>query len=406
MKKMIKMSLAAAMIMGISSVTAQATEIMSNVKAKGEIRARYENVDADNGKNDANALTNRLMIGVGADLFGTDFLSAYVEMTDVHALNDNYNSTNNGGGSGNVQVVADPEQTRVTQAYIDIKSNGFLLRSGRQMINLDNQRFVGAVGWRQMPQTFDAFLLSYTGVKNLNLAAVYVSQVNRIFADARNSFETETVLLNGSYKVSDALKVTLYDYMISSVSDTYGISLTGKTKLGDAKINYRAEYAVQADASLETDNNGKPDADADYYNLNVGVNMNGILGSIGYEVLSGANASGSETAFSTPLATLHGKNGWADKFLGTPAGGIEDLSFMLGYKSKDLGLFKVVYHDFQADTGSVGDYGTEIDAVYKNKVPGVKGLVAMLKYADYDADNYSVDTTKIWFMLDYKFATN
>ena len=42
----------------------------------------------------------------------------------------------------------------------------------------------------------------------------------------------------------------------------------------------------------------------------------------GYEVLEGAPTGG--LAFVTPLATLHKFQGWADKFLATPASGIED----------------------------------------------------------------------------------
>ena len=60
MRKMLKLSMAAAMVMGIGSVSAQADgiDIVSNVSAKGQIRARYEMVDADdNGLANANAIS-------------------------------------------------------------------------------------------------------------------------------------------------------------------------------------------------------------------------------------------------------------------------------------------------------------------------------------------------------------
>jgi len=405
MKKMIKMSIAAAMMMGVGAVSAQAEgfSIADDIYVKGEIRPRYEMVEADdNGKANANAFTNRLVIGVGAKLGGTDWLSAYAEMTDVHNLNDNYNSTDN-GETGH-QIVADPEQTRLTQSYLDIKVGATKLRAGRQMINLDNQRFVGAVGWRQMPQTFDAYMLTNNSVDKLNLAAVYITQVNTIKADA--SFDTRTVLLNASYAAMPALKVTAYAYMIGSLHDTYGLSLTGKPKISDAlTLNYRAEYATQDDSTMENSGANEGKADADWYNVNVGMNFSGFLAAVGYESLSGAGG-GSETAFTTPLATLHAHNGWADKFLATPAAGLEDTSVMLGYKAKGFGLFKAVYHDFSSEVGST-DYGTEIDAVYKNKIPGIKGLSGMLKVADFSEDDNSgyIDTTKFWVMLDYKFST-
>jgi len=93
---------------------------MDNIKAKGELRPRYENVDEDNTKSNANALTNRLVSGVNADLFGTSWLSGFAEMTDVHNVNNNYSTDN---GQIGHSVVADPSQTRITQSYLDFKFN-------------------------------------------------------------------------------------------------------------------------------------------------------------------------------------------------------------------------------------------------------------------------------------------
>jgi len=404
MKKTLKMSIVCAMVIGSVSVQADGIDIVSNVKVKGEVRARYEMVDDDNTKSDAHATTNRLTIGASGDMFGTDWMSAYVEMTDVRAINNNYNSTDN--GETGYSVVADPEQTRLTQSYVDLKLNKTKLRAGRQMINLDNQRFVGAVGWRQMFQTFDAYTLTDNSIENLNVFASYITQRNTVKVGVK---DTRDLLLNVSYKVMPELKVTAYAYMLGSEHDTYGASLTGKIAVSDGlKFNYRAEYATQDDSSIDDQGMSEAKADADYYNLELGMNMSGILAGLRYESLSGdSDGAGKETAFKTPYATLHGQNGWADKFLGTggaPTDGLEDMSAMIGYKAKGFGLFKLVYHDFQSEVGSV-DYGTEVDAVYKNKIPGVNNLVGMLKVADYNADTYSVDTTKFWVMLDYKFAS-
>ena len=413
MKNVIKISLATAVIMSVGSISAQAADngisIFDNVKVKGEVRPRYEMVDEENTKANANALTNRLVLGVKADLFGTDWLSTYVEMTDVHTVNDNYNSTDNGAGNS---IVADPEQKRVTQAYLDFNLNKTKLRVGRQMMNVDNLRFVGAVAWRQMPQTFDAYSLIDNTVKDLNLFASYVYQRNSIFAGSKNDGlkDTDSVFLNAKYKVSDKLTVTGYGYLIGSTHDTYGVALTGKVPVSEnLKLNYRAEYAMQTDASMETASKGKPNADASYMNLELGMNMSGVLAGLNYEVLSG-DGGGDETAFTTPYATAHKFNGWADKFLGTPGDGLVDANVMVGYKSKSFGVAKAIYHDFSSDVGST-DYGTELDLIYKSAIPGVKGLTGMLKYADFSSDNSGaaltggdVDTQKFWAMLDYKFS--
>ncbi|WP_294953633.1 alginate export family protein [Sulfurovum sp.] len=384
--------------------------IFSNITANGEIRPRYEYVNVDNTRDDANAFTSRVALGLHADLFQIEGLSTYLEATSVIGAGD-YDSLRV-DDSKEYQVVADPNQTRITQAYVDYKFSDTLIRAGRQGVNLDNQRFIGTVNWRQMPQTYDAVAVINNSVENLNLLAAYVWQVNRIFdKDSRkvapvigitrgDQLETNSVLLHAAYTFMPELTVTGYGYLIQDISDTWGIAATGKFNVGEAsKIAYRAEYAHQADPSI-TDYLPDATADADYYNIQATLNMSGFLAGARYEVLgAGNNNNGS---FQTPLATLHGQNGWADMFLATPADGLVDVNGMLGYKSAGFGVAKVVYHDFSSDTGST-DYGTEVDALYKNKVPGVKGLTGMLKAAWYSADNYAADTTKVWAMLDYKF---
>ena len=105
--------------------------------------------------------------------------------------------------------------------------------------------------------------------------------------------------------------------------------------------------------------------------------------------------------FQTPLATLHKFQGWADQFLGTPGGGIEDA--YLGATAKAFGAtWKVFYHDFSVESGS-GDYGQELDAAALWKIG--KYYSVLLKVAAYEADSSnlsgagSVDVTKAWVQL-------
>jgi len=406
MKKTLLLSVAAsAMLMAGGDIAPVVQEeapaaseflIFNNIYAKGEIRPRYEYVDVDNnGKDKADAYTNRLTLGIGADFMQIDGLSVYLEGTNVMGSGDFFSTANN---KVNYEKVVDPDQTRITQAYMDYKFSDTLIRVGRQGVNLDNQRFIGTVNWRQMPQTYDAAAIINNSIENLSLMAAYVWRVNTV---SEADFDTNTVLLHAAYTFMPELTLTAYDYIIEDIHDTYGIAATGKVGLGGANVTYRAEYAHQTDPS---NGSNAANIDADYYNLQATANMSGFLVGAQYEVLGAGNNVG-DPAFSTPLATLHAHNGWADIFLGgTPTDGLVDLNGMLGYKADWFGLAKVVYHDFSADRGSA-DYGTEWDAIYKNKIPGVKGLSGMLKASWYNADQYKTDTTKFWVMLDYKFST-
>ncbi|MBL4595907.1 MAG: hypothetical protein JKX99_04950, partial [Robiginitomaculum sp.] len=108
--------------------------------------------------------------------------------------------------------------------------------------------------------------------------------------------------------------------------------------------------------------------------------------------------------FQTPFATLHKFNGWADIFLNTPAGGLEDIYGSLSYKVQGDGpvsglKFDAVYHDFSADTG--GSYGSEINLqISKNFM---KHYSFEIKFADYQADGFATDTQKIWITLGAAF---
>ena len=85
---------------------------------------------------------------------------------------------------------------------------------------------------------------------------------------------------------------------------------------------------------------------ADYILLEAALTAKGITGTLGYEVLG----SHSVQAFQTPLATLHAFQGWADKFVVTPAAGIEDfyVSVAPAFRGATVSLF---YHRFNTEAG-------------------------------------------------------
>ncbi len=423
MKNVMKMSLAAAVMMSVGTVSAQAEDglsIFDDIKFKGELRPRYQFTDhAGTAASSGSTFTNRTNLNFSAKLLEVDGLTGTIELNSVN----DFNTLDQHGKD----LAAEKELAKMTQAKVQYSTGATSFTVGRSTTNLDNQRFIGSVGWKQSFQTLDLASVSYKDA-GLSVFGAYVYGVNAIGDDGNGeqgiyyginrttdaiiaaggtgSGATTSALVNASYKVADALTVTAYSYMLGSISDTYGVALTGKTKAGDVGITYRAEYAMQTDASLEMKSFGKADRDSEYYNIDLGVNLSGILAGVNYEVLGAGETgglNGSNAGFQTPLATKHKFNGWADKFLITPTTGLVDANLMVGYKSKEFGVAKAIYHDYTSDAGSL-DYGTELNLIYKRTIPGVKGLTGMLKYADYSADDFSTDTQKAWVMLDYKFS--
>ncbi len=421
----IKMSLVAAIAAAAATTGANAgalDNILSNPKLDIELRPRYEYADVDNnGKDSASALTVRTALGVQTGLFDVDGLNLQLQAMSVDhfGLVADYAPVDS-----KYDVVADGPQTRMTQANISYSANDFTGILGRKMVVLDNARFIGNVGWRQMPQTYDLAAAIYNGVENLSLLGAYVNRVNRIFNAPGNGFkndhfDTASVLLHATYKAMPELTLTAYDYMIENFADHIGIRATGKVPVGDIKLGYEAEYAVQNDPSMTDDddaaNTGVGSADieqdASYYKIGLSGSMNEFTLGVAYEFLS--DKGDGDVAFSTPLATLHAMNGWADVFLATPAEGLIDTSVKLAYNAGEYGKLAAIYHSFSSDSKNAAgddDLGSEIDAAYKIKV--AKGLGLLLKGAWYSKgdDSFSneypkniQDTTKYWVQLDYKF---
>ncbi|NHN37987.1 alginate export family protein [Pseudomaricurvus alcaniphilus] len=372
-------------------------EALSGGKAYGDFNLRYEAVDQDNALDDASALTLRSRIGYVTD--SLNGFSATVEFEDsrIVAGVDEFSVPPTGFQTGEYSFIADPETTELDQAFIQYKTDMVTAKLGRQVLTLDNHRFVGHVGWRQDRQTFDGLSLVATPVAGLTVTYAYLDERNRIFAEAAD-VDSKDHLLNLSYKTPVGT-LTAYSYLLEmdvatdNALDTYGVRFAGSTEADGTKFLYELEYATQSSEM------GSSDFDADYLLLEGGVVISGITAKLGYEVLGSDDG---DYGFSTPLATLHKFNGWADMFLATPGVGIEDMYVSVGTKVGP-GMLTVVYHDFSADdaSASLDELGSEVDVSYGMKFG--KHYNAGIKYAAYSADDFSVDTDKLWVWVGASF---
>ncbi|HZF28521.1 MAG TPA: hypothetical protein VE907_05360 [Gammaproteobacteria bacterium] len=394
---------AAAAALAIASGASRAADSVEQAVRESDfifdLRVRYEGVGQDGFAEDAEALTSRLRVGFQtAPLKKTSLL---VEGVAIEALDDDYNSTTN--GNTGFPVVADPADFAAVNRFAVINKSlpSTTLTFGRQRVVLDDQRFVGNVGWRQNEQTLDA-LRAQLGSGKLKADFTYADQVNRVFGPDSpvGRWHGDVVLGNVGWTLPVGT-LTFFDYFldlddaVTQSSNTLGARLNGSKKLGTIGATYILSYAQQVDA-------GKNPAgfSDDYYLLEGGLNFARIAVGLGYEVLG----SDGPTAFQTPLATLHIFEGWADKFLTTPAAGIEDAYLKVSYPMGKRGAFTnisaaAVFHDFAAEQTSA-HYGEELDL---QLVARTDKLVFTLKYADYRADQLLTDTDKLWLSVDLVF---
>jgi hypothetical protein len=373
-------------------------EAITGGKVGLEFRYRLEDVEQDGLPDDALASTLRTRLNFRTAAWHG--WSAFLEADNVFVLGDDeaYNSTRNGEVSR--PVVADPEYTEANQFYLQYKGERFGGLLGRQRITLDNHRFVGNVGWRQNEQTFDALTLQSTGKSAFGWHYSYLENVNRVFGPDGGSppgdLRSDSHVLNLRYDAGDLGKFVGFGYLLdfenaaTLSNQSWGLLWTGTLAFNErTKLGWGASWATQGDHG-----DNPYDIDSDYWYAEGVLTTGPVNFTLGYESLGGEKGLPNR-AFQTPLATLHAFQGWADKFLTTPAQGVEDLYLGIGGNLGPVAL-KLVWHDFGAEaTGD--DYGSEWDASATWKF--AKRYEAMLKVADYQADGFATDTTKWWLQF-------
>ncbi|MDP2098022.1 MAG: alginate export family protein [Methylobacter sp.] len=376
-----------------------------NGAVKIDLNYRYENVDQDRGpQKTANANTVRLRAGLLSPTFYG--FQGYAEYEGNLAMQEDFNSTRNGNTA--YSTVADPEKSELNQLWISYDGiPDTVIKGGRQRIKLDDDRFIGNVGWRQMETTFDSVLVTHNNQQlfGLTINAGYIGNVQTFTATNEH---IEAPILNISYKVGDYGNLIAYGYWLDYTerenyeksSQTYGLRMSNFKKPGDSLklsdnygVVYTAEWAYQEDYG-----HGATRYDASRINLMGGITAYNFTFQGAVEQLDG---KGLNKTFDTPLGTNHAFQGWADLFLITPKDGIRDVSGAV-HTVLDRGdvVLTGVYHDFTDDSGSL-HYGKEWDFQATKKFGKHYSLLA--KYAYYDADQFGTDTQRIWVQGNISF---
>lgn len=376
------------------------TEALTAGKATIQIRPRLELVEQDTPTADnATALTVRSVLGYEtAPIQG---IKAYVEFEDIHAIVDNY-SVPVVQPNAEYAAVVDPELTQVNQAFL----SGYGAKLGRQKIVIDNARFIGDVAWRQNDQVFDA--ISYQNKTLAPWLDVYVAYATQVAMINGQSGDIRLPLINAKIKTPVGANVSLF-----------WAGLEGREKIGqlalqaNVQTNRSRQYAsVHVDGKADkilydvayaqqqkyADGLATQAPDADYYSVMLGYDFGKAKLSVQQESL--------ESGFATPLATLHIFNGWADKFLATPAAGLVDTNIKLSGAVAGFNLAAAL-HRFESDIGST-HYGDEINFSAGRKLnPNTTGLLKLAHYQGGDdattPATLKQDVSKLWLQVDYKF---
>ena len=413
--------LATALVSSPATVLAEdsITEAIKGGKILLNTRLRGEFVDDESNTLDsASSVTLRTYFGYETGEFAN--FSVRLAAENVVHLVDDFNVP--GESSNGFDVVADPEGTEIDEAFVrytGISDTSVTL--GRQYLTFRPapfHRFIGTVPWRQNWQSLDAVRVENRSVEGLRLNYAYVTRVNRIFgSDNPNpnlaTSDMNSHLVNAQYTGLPIGNLEGFYYRLNYDNDalpaafsdreTIGAKLQGTQSLTEQlKATYLAEFSHQR--AIE-DNETNFDS-ANQYRVELGLTQSFPESAIqsltlkaGYEVLESDNG----ISYSTPLATVHAFQGWADRFIGFPGAGVEDAYLVAGFKfAKDFRL-TTIFHDFSAEDGGF-DYGQELDVLVTKKIGK---LTLSAKYANYFGDNepeagaIGADKTISWFYLTY-----
>lgn len=375
------------------------------IKPLADARLRYERVEQDGPALDtADAVTMRVRAGVDAT---TGPWSLLGEAQGNLAIVGDYWD---GLGPATRPQVADPQNIALYRLQAGYRTPALAVTAGRQRIALDDERFVGNAAIRQNAQTFDAVRVEWSGSRNLKADVTYAWSVRTIWGidgtPARpqaiggdNVFATFGYrmpfgTLDGFAYLIDQDEAAVQGYRLSS--QTYGVRFAGDRRIGIAKLAYQASYARQSDYHRNPN-----DYAADYYLIDGSIDLNGPKFGAGYEIL-GASDGRALTSFQTPLGSVFKFQGWADRFVTTPADGIRDAYASIGHGWPTLGAAMAValqaaYHRYDSDRAS-RHYGDELNLLASARLGRT---TASARYAEYRADATGPDTRKFWLQLDW-----
>lgn len=363
-----------------------------------DARLRYESRN-EQSFDPSNALTLRARPGI--TLLPGRTLSGFFESEHTVVIGSDFRASNNALRPFRVNntQIPDPESNEVNQAFLQFEHEGLKARVGRQRIKLDNLLFVGNAGWRQNEQTFEAATLDYN--KNgVSLYYGYASQINRVFGSeafgTQKKFEGDMHLINASTKIGE-VKLGGYSYLLDfntaaefASSNSYGIQLDYK--------GFHAEYAYQTEAG------DRASYGANYAHFFYAKDIGNVTYKGGVEYL--------EDEFVSPIAALHGGNGFSDVFIparrGIPGNDWDGITDIYAVAKTDIGNtnLKAAAHYFWNDSFS-SSYGWELDLVLTKKLSKNLTLVAVgaFFFGDNGTDNdlFNNDVVQNSIQLDYRF---
>jgi len=283
---------------------------------------------------------------------------------------------------------ADGVTTTIHQAWAEVMLTDKLsVKVGRQELNYDDQRILGAVNWAQQARSHDLALFKYEDGFKLHFGMAVNQVQTKSFSFPKTYKSMQFLWFNKKFSDAYTLSVLALNNGVDDVTlnnptptpmTTYSqiIGQRSVYKTGALKVGFNFYYQMGQDRAVYVDDDGKNQHMA-YSAMNIGIDLNYKLSDNmsvggGYEFLSGNSQTDTTKsykqtnhAFAPLYGTNHKFNGWMDYFYVGNHGnsvGLQDIYLKLDYK-KNKFIAGAAFHYFMsaADVRDWDEYNNSGD---------------------------------------------
>ncbi len=369
-----------------------------------EVRPRYAQITETLKPEKTDVWTVRTMLGWQTAPFYDLRLTAQYIVTGIvgaHNLNDDPSRNS----SSRYPLLPDPANQSINQLFADYSGvPSTRMRIGRQILRIDDQRFISDVDFRQTPQVFDGVTFINTALPETE---IQLGEYRRMRTVLDKSNRLRLHILHAAWNPAPDHTLAAYGYwqdqaatgsqtgFRNSAQRIAGAHAEGGFALNETwRWMYYLGYAKQ-------DRIGGGDAriKADY--MRVGVGLSTTLGGVRLDhEVKGSN--GGVYGFQTPLTDFYAFNGWALQYTSTPREGLRDTWFTARHQIHKVEFFMEV-HRFRSDFGGLA-LGREFDASLT--YPILNNLVVKLQHAQFKAGSGArakSDVDKTWLAFTYRY---
>lgn len=368
-----------------------------------ELRPRYNHIK----ESDKPTVTEGTTVRVVAGWQSAPWRGAKVVAEALHTGHlgtRRYNDNVMRAATSRYPLLPDPGYTGANQLYVDVALHeSTSVRAGRQLVRLDNLRFISDNDFRQTPLVFTGVMVTHTGIENTQLKAGHFTRV-RTAVGAYNPLDL--TLLHAAWNPARGHSIAAYAYLqdqplsggntgfANNSNRIAGLRAEGGISTGGFEFPYIAEWATQRPYA-----GGNYRIDARYRRLGGGIGGNGWVVRYDDEV-KGSNAG--LYGLQTPFTDLYAFNGWALHFTSTPRQGLRDRWATLRWQPGAV-TFYAEAHRFASDVGGL-DFGRETDL--SASYPVLDNAVLRLQHARYRPKDGPVTQNRVdktWLTLTYTY---